>query len=180
MRKVLGFTLVESVSVVAVAVTVVSVAASPLGSLVDSTRVSSAANDVLAGLLMTRSEAIKRRQRVVMCKSADGSSCAGAGGWQQGWIVFVDRDNDGLRSADEELLHIQPALPASLRLTGTTPVAKYVSYAPNGATKLVGGGFQAGTLTVCTQGRRGPSGRQVILNANGRPRTQKVQLASCA
>ena len=46
----------------------------------------------------------------------------------------------------------------------------------NGATKLVGGGFQAGTLTLCRQSGRAGEGRQIILNAVGRPRVQKVAL----
>jgi type IV fimbrial biogenesis protein FimT len=174
-----GFTLVELLTVVAAAA-VLSVTVTALGSLVRATRVTAAANELLAGLLLTRSEATKRRLRVVMCRSADGRRCAGSGGWQQGWIVFVDADGDGERAAGEMLLQAQPALAGSLRLTGTATVARYVSYAPNGATRLVGGGFQAGTLTVCSQSSSAATGRQIVINAHGRPRTQAVRLASCA
>ena len=175
-----GFTLVEALSVLAVTGTVLALAVPPLGVVVQTTRLATASNDVLASLLLARSEAIKRKLRVVMCKSADGQSCTTAGGWQQGWIVFADANNDAQRTADEQLLHVGRAASAAMRLTGTTPVARYVSYAPDGATKTVGGGFQAGTLTVCVQSAKPGTGRQVIINADGRPRTQKVQLASCA
>jgi type IV fimbrial biogenesis protein FimT len=114
-----------------------------------------------------------------MCKSADGQTCAATGGWQQGWIVFADGDSDGQRDAAETLLRVQPPLAGALRLTGTSPVSKYVSYAPNGATKLVGGGFQAGTLTLCSASAGPAAARQIVLNSTGRPRTQKVQLPSC-
>lgn len=179
MQKPRGFTLVEALAVLAIAAVLVSVAVPSLGALADSTRLSTVSNELLGDLLLTRSESIKRRLRVVMCKSADGQSCTAGGGWQQGWIVFADADGDGLRGVGESLLRTQPALVGTLRLTGTLPVAKYVSYTPNGATKTVGGGFQAGTLTLCSRSAGPSPGRQIVINANGRPRTQKVLLPSC-
>lgn len=179
MDKARGFTFVECLAVLAVAGVLASVAVPSFGSLLRSTRLSAAGSELLAGLLLTRSEAIKRRVRVVMCKSADGQSCAASGGWHQGWIVFADANGNGQRSVSEPLLHVQPALAGPLRLTGTGSVAKYVSYAPNGATKLLGGGFQAGTLTLCNASHEPGTGRQVVINATGRPRTQQVKLAAC-
>jgi type IV fimbrial biogenesis protein FimT len=174
-----GFTLVEMLAVLAVAGTLFMLGAPSLAAVLRVTRVSSASNEFLASLLLTRSEAMKRKHRVVMCRSADAQGCAAAGGWQQGWIVFADADGDGERAAGEPVLYVQPALGTTMRLTGTATVAKYVSYAPNGTTKLVGGGFQAGTLTVCSASGEKGTGRQVIVNATGRPRTQKVELPSC-
>ena len=180
MRQLQGFTLVEAVSVLALTAILVSVAVPAMEDLIDSSRVTAAANELLGDLLLTRSEAMKRHTRVVICKSADGQGCSAVGGWQQGWIVFEDANGDGLRGAGEKLVRRQPARSGSLRLTGTVPVAKYVSYAPNGATKTVGDGFQAGTLTVCAASARPAGARQIILNASGRPRTTKVELPSCS
>lgn len=174
-----GFTLVEMLSVLAVTAVLAAVAVPSFGALAASTRTSTATNDLLADLFLTRSEAMKRRLRVVMCKSRDGLACAATGGWEQGWIVFADADGDGLRDAGETLLRVQQPLGGALRLTGTSTVAKYVSYAPNGSTKLVGGGFQAGTLTVCSASAGPAAGRLVVLSSSGRPRTQKTQLPSC-
>jgi type IV fimbrial biogenesis protein FimT len=179
MRAHRGFTLVEMLAVLAVAGTLFLLGAPSLAAVLRGTRVSSAANDFLGSLLLTRSEAMKRRHRVVMCRSADAQGCAASGGWQQGWIVFADADGDGERDPAEAVLYVQPALDGAMRMTGTSTVAKYVSYAPNGSTKLVGGGFQAGTLTVCSASGQKGTGRQVIVNATGRPRTQKVELPSC-
>jgi len=179
MHRIRGFTLVETLSVTAATAVLVSVAVPSFDALMASSRLSTAANDLLGDLLLTRSEAMKRRLRVTLCKSGDGQWCSGAGGWQQGWIVFVDANGDGQRAAGEALLRAQPPLAGPLRLTGTAPVAKYVSYAPNGGTKLAGGGFQAGTLTVCSASRGPAAGRQIVLSSSGRPRTQKVELRSC-
>lgn len=179
MQRNRGFTLVELLTTLAVAGVLVSVAVPSLALLMRVTRVSSASNELLASLLLTRSEAIKRGHRVVMCRSADGQTCAPAGTWAQGWIVFADLDGDGERAAAEHLLHVQPPSPGELHLSGTAAVAKYVSYAPNGTTKLVSGAFQAGTLTICSGPNGAVSGRQIVVNATGRPRTRTVQLDLC-
>ncbi|MBA2963469.1 MULTISPECIES: GspH/FimT family pseudopilin [Ramlibacter] len=174
-----GFTLVEVLAVLAVSAVLASTAMPSLRALAASVRVSAAANDLLGDLLLTRSEAIHRRGRVVSCKSSNGSSCADAGGWQQGWIVFVDGDDDGQRDASEPLLQRQGALPADVRLTGNGSLARYVAYVGNGSTRLVGGGFQAGTLTVCRESAGPTAARQIVINASGRPRVQKTTVGSC-
>jgi type IV fimbrial biogenesis protein FimT len=175
----LGFTFTELLATIALGGMLLSIGIPSMAALTASSRVFSASSDFMASLIFTRGEAMKRHSRVVMCKSADGQLCTPIGSWQQGWIVFVDSNGDGDRAPTEPLLQVRQPLAASLHFTATSPVAKYVSYASNGATLLVGGGFQAGTLTVCSQSNGTTSGRQVILNANGRPRTQKVQLPSC-
>ena len=174
-----GYTLVEVMTTVTVAAVMASAAIPGMQGLASSSRVSGAANDLLGDLILARSEAVKRGMRVVVCRSADRASCAAAGSWEQGWIVFADVNGDGVRAPGEPLVSVQPPLAGGLRLTGTSTTAKYVSYAPNGAAKTVGGGFQSGTLTVCKGSPDPVSARQIIISSSGRPRTQKVQLPSC-
>lgn len=157
----------------------ISLAIPSFNALVGSVRITSASNDLLGAIHLARGEAMKRRHRVVVCKSAEGQACTGSGGWQQGWIVFADRNSDGQRSPGEQLLHRAGALDPSMRLTGNATLAAYVSYAPDGATRSVGGGFQAGTLTVCRIVDGGSTARQIVISAGGRPRTQRVSVASC-
>lgn len=175
-----GFTLVELCVVSAVAAILVGVAAPSMKSTIRSIRLSSASNDLLAGLLMARSEAIKRNGRAVVCKSSDGISCASAGGWEQGWIVFHDTNNHGVRDGGEAIVQRQEALSGELRVTGNLNLTRYVSYAPTGSTKLAGGAFQAGTITLCTQSADGGEARQIILSSAGRPRVLKTQVSACA
>jgi type IV fimbrial biogenesis protein FimT len=147
--------------------------------MIASLRITAATNSFLAGLLLARSESIKRHTRVVLCKSADGSTCAEAGDWDQGWIVFQDTDDDASRSPSELLIWREPPLDAGIRLSGNSSVASYVSFAPTGGTKLASGAFQAGTLTVCNRRSNGFTGRQIVVNAVGRPRIQKVTVPAC-
>ena len=174
-----GFSLVETLSVLAVAGVLAGVAVPSMRSLGGSMRVSSASNELLADLLLARSEAAKRRTRVVVCKSGDGQACATTGTWQQGWIVFADLDGNGLRAPAEPLLQRQPGGSAALRISGNASVASYVAYVGNGSTRVTNGGFQAGTLTVCQASGHATPARQIVINATGRPRVQKATVDSC-
>ena len=175
-----GFTLVELMMVLAVVAILLTVAVPSFGAIMHSSKLTSASNSLLSSMLLARSEAIKRRSRVTLCKTADGISCAAAGGWEQGWIVFHDANDSGARESGEMVIEWMQHLPDSLRLTGNTTVAKYVSFVPTGVTRLVGGGFQAGTVTVCNASGASTEARQIIISSAGRARVQKVSATSCA
>ncbi len=178
-RPAAGYTLIELLVVMSIAAVLAGSATPAMIGFIKSVRLTSATNDLFASLLMARSEAIKRRARVALCKSSGGSTCASAGGWEQGWIVFQDMNNSGTRQPGEEILLNAPAMPGGLRLGGNLNVERYVSYSSTGAAKLVGGAFQAGTITLCNESAASSEGRQIILSSSGRPRVAKTRLDSC-
>jgi len=174
-----GLTLVELLVVLAIAGILLGTAVPSFKGLIRSMKLTDAANDLFASLVLARSEAAKRHSRVTMCKSADGSTCARTGGWEQGWIVFDDADSDGIRDDSEQIVQTVGPLPADMRLSGNLNVSKYISYAPTGETKMASGAFQAGTVTLCNVSSGGEDARQIVLNATGRPRAQRARVASC-
>jgi type IV fimbrial biogenesis protein FimT len=178
-RRPRGFTLIELAAVLAILAILVGIAAPAMTATLKSVQLSSASNDLFGSLLVARSEAIKRSGRVVVCTSADGISCTGAGGWEQGWIVFHDSNNDGMHGNGEAVIQRVQALALELRVTGNLNVAHYVSYAPTGATRLLGGGFQSGTFTLCRQSAGAGEARQIVISSSGRPRVQKSQVPRC-
>ena len=178
-RGVCGFTLIEVLVVMAIVSALTAVAVPSFRSMADSLRLTAASNAFLAHLYLARSEAIKRRGRVVVCKSPDGLACAASGGWEQGRLIFHDANNNGVLDAGELVIATEDRLQPGLRLTGNQTVARYVSFDAMGTTRLVGGGFQAGTLTLCRQALAPNEARQIILNALGRPRVHKVQVDAC-
>lgn len=176
----LGFTLVEIMVVLAIASILLGAGIPAFIHLVRSVKLSTATNDLLGSILLARSEAAKRHARAVVCKSTDGASCAQAGGWEQGWIVFHDANNNGTTDPDETIVSRVQALPTDLHLSGNLNVARYLSYAPTGESKLISGAFQAGTITLCNPSLRGGEARTIIINSSGRPRVQKAWVANCA
>jgi len=174
-----GFTLVETLVTVCLAGVLLAVALPSVHSVGMSMKLAGFANALLSHMHFARSEAIKRNAPVVVCKSSDGTSCSTRGGWEQGWIVFHDASRNGSREPPEQLLQRLDALPAGFRFRGNLNVERYVSFSPTGSTRTAAGAFQAGTLTVCRVSAEATQGRQVVINAVGRPRIQKVDLASC-
>jgi len=174
-----GATLAELLVVLAIAAILAGLAIPGFASLVHSSRLSAATNELLVSLHLARGEAIKRNARTVICISANGSTCATGGGWHQGWLIFHDANNNAALDPGETVIHARQALPDSIRLTGNSTVSKYISYAPSGGTKSVTGAFQAGTLTVCNVANASGAARRVVISSTGRPRVAKVVLASC-
>jgi len=83
-----GFTLVELMVTVAVLAIVMAVAVPSFTNLINSNRLTAQANEVLAGLILARTEAIKRNESMVFCHTTDGENCSvpPVAGWQ-GWLV---------------------------------------------------------------------------------------------
>ena len=98
-----GFTLVELLVSVAIAAILISIAAPSYVALTNTNRLATQANDILGGLMIARSEAIRLNQRVVFCRSDDGATCSTASGNWAGWLIFVDANGNDTPDASETL-----------------------------------------------------------------------------
>lgn len=179
-RRTAGFSLPELMVVMALIAVLLAAAVPSFGAMTDTVRLNALQSDLLAHLQLARSEAIKRAARVAVCKSADKRRCATAGGWEQGWIVFFDANNDGVRDAAETLVQSGDGAVGGLLASGNQNVARYVSFDSDGEARMASGAFQAGTITMCRASAGPVDARQIVINAFGRPRVQKSTVASCA
>jgi type IV fimbrial biogenesis protein FimT len=93
--------------------------------------------------------------------------------------VFRDSNNNGALDAGEPVVHHTQALPRGFRLTGNQSLASYISFAPSGRTRLVGGAFQAGTLTLCKESAPDLEARQIVINNAGRARVNREAGRDC-
>lgn len=178
-----GFTLIELIMALTILAILTGIAVPAFTELIKNNRIRTQSADFHAALMLARSEAVKRVSRVTLCSSSDGASCAG-GGWEQGWIVFNDDDNDAAVDGGETVLHIGSALTGGNTLRGNSNVSTYVSYIGNGFSKLTSGALQAGTLVVCDDRGFTSDARAVIISSTGRPRVLEathsdVSLSSC-
>ncbi len=171
--------MVELLMVLAIGGLLAGLAAPSFSALIHAQRGSALASGLFAGLQLTRIAAITRNDRVVICKSLNGSECSSTGGWQQGWIVFQDRNNNAALDPGETVIERKQALSPGWGLTGNGPVSNYVSYGSTGYSKLVSGAFQAGTFTLCPVTGSNSEARQIIINSAGRARIQKAVATAC-
>lgn len=169
MRREAGLTLVELLVTMVLAVVLLGIGVPAFGSLVLDTRLTTTTNRLVAALHTTRSEAVRHNARATLCKSSDGVYCVEDGGWDQGWIVFLDTAGDALRSDGDPLLAAGDPAMDGITIIGNAPVQRYVSYVGLGATRRVSGALQMGTINVCA----GDAGRQIVISRTGRIRVQQ-------
>ena len=185
MRKEKGFTLFESLITMSIAVVLSSIAVPSFDSSRKNGHMSANINAMHSSLMMARSGSLSRRERVTVCKSSDGASCTTTGNWAQGWVVFVDSDNDASIDINEQIIKVKQQLPGDgISFIGNSLVDDYISYALSGRTQTTGGGIQRGTLVLCDDRGFTHDARAIVLNAVGRARVdhatdRDVSFSSC-
>lgn len=110
MRLQQGFTLIELLVSVAIVAIMIRLAVPSYQFIINSSRISSELNGLLATFQIARSEAIRRGLSVTVCSSANGSTCSGSNNWKTGWLVFVDLNNNASLDTGDTVLRQQVAL----------------------------------------------------------------------
>jgi type IV fimbrial biogenesis protein FimT len=161
-----GLSLHELLTSVSISGALATVAVGGIQPLLERQRLTADVNQLVSQLNLTRSDAVRRATPVTLCKSADGASCTPSSRWEQGWIVFVDKDEDLQVSGDEPVIRVQQSLSTghTLELRAALGRNDSVTYHPNGQSE------KNGTFTLC--GRHGAA-KTVILNRIGRARVSE-------
>ena len=168
--RVKGFTLVELMVTVAVLAIVSAIAIPSFASLINSNRLVSQANEMVAVVQSARSEAIRYNQRVYICSSSDGTSCAGASSWS-GWLVFLDENRDGAPQ-NAEILQ-QGVVKPPLQLTSALADGK-LHFRPDGLARGAGDALLKTTFKVCVATTKPAENIRVIeMNSGSRLNIEK-------
>ncbi len=104
-----GWSLVELTVALAILALLLGLGAPAYSQWLAETRVANLAHALADAIDRARSEAIKHGGRATLCKSADRRGCTTAGGWEAGWLLFLDDDADGAPDADEIVVGAEPA-----------------------------------------------------------------------
>lgn len=180
-----GFTLLELTATIAVAAIIAAVAVPNLAMFVKNMRLKSETYDLLDSFNLARSEAVKRKVQVILCRSAnpDAStpSCGGTSStWTTGWLVFASGDsNTTYNAGTDTLLARDDSAPSGVRIRTNMVADASLVYNPDGTANSAG---NTARFAVCDD--RGESvGRQVTVGSVGRAvvivGTPAAPLASC-
>lgn len=163
-----GVTLVELLMVLVIGAILLGIGVPGYGYFLGKSRLAGVTNELVGALNLARSEAIKRGVRVTLCKTAAADaadpSCDSGAGWQQGWLVFIDRGVAGIRDADDRILWVRSGATSDVSVT-VTNFTHYASYLPSGVSQGADH-LATGSFHLCLEGTR----RSIILNRIGRIR----------
>lgn len=104
-----GFTLIELMVTVAVLAILLTIALPSFRGVMQSNRVATSTNELIAVLSLARSEAIRNSRGSGACASAAGTGCDGT--WEQGLMVWADTNGNGEFDAAEAVLRFVAAKP---------------------------------------------------------------------
>lgn len=82
-----GFSLIEVMVSIFIMVIIVSIAIPSFASFSKSTRVDTTKNDLYFILQYAKSEALKRKESIIVCNSVDGVNCVDSTQWDQEKII---------------------------------------------------------------------------------------------
>jgi len=184
-----GFTLIELMVTISIASVVMGLAIPSFMDSINSNRLTATANEFVAALNYTRSEAVKRGIQVTMAPTS-----ATAAQWESGWTIFVDiNENEAFNddgdsnlcetnatngSPTEDCLlrsHDVLAGGVTLRSSTATNYKNYAAYRPSGdSVNHAGETFRVCDVTAATT-----KSRTIVMNFMGRSSVPGTNAATC-
>ena len=138
-----GFTLIELMVTLIIAGVLMAFAAPNFMAFKRNSELTSAANDLVGAISAARGEALKRGLSAVIVPAA--------GGWDQGWTIFVDENNNQIQDGNDIVIATQGPLPAYFTVTGQgsqLPTLSYIMFDASGYSRTAASVFQSATLTI--------------------------------
>ena len=163
-----GFTLIELLTTLSIAAVLGMIATPHFSAMLQDYRIKTATRLLQADLTLARSEAIKTRQTAMLCQSSDGQHCDNTLQWQQGWLLFIDANDNSQHDANEAIVHRASAIPY-VRINAANFLHK-ISYYADGRSN------NNGTFNLCnTSGTAALLfSRSLIIAKTGRARMDKT------
>ena len=164
-----GYTLIELLIVFAV-VSILALNIFPsISELLAQERSTIVTNNLAGALAFARAEAIIKQKAILTCQSDNGSECNRSENWHNGWIIFIDKNQNKQRDAEETLLRVFAAADNGTQavFNGAFGINHYLRYEPSGHA------FPNGSFHICNPNIG--TGKALIMYRSGRLRLSKIQ-----
>ncbi|MBP8307960.1 MAG: GspH/FimT family pseudopilin [Burkholderiaceae bacterium] len=160
-----GVTLIELLIALSLLALLVMVGLPAMGSMLERSRVATAATSMAVSLANVRSRAVQTGRPHTLCPSTRGLDCDPGADWSTGWIVFADRNHSGQREDPEVVAdRVEGGTAPHVRIRTTQGRARLV-FQPDGSA----GGSNV-TIEFCARGSAVDSARQLVVSNVGRAR----------
>lgn len=169
-----GFTLIELMVTVAVIAILAVVAIPNLRDFVHNNRLRATSNELVASLQAARMEAVRLNSNAIVCRSTNGTTCAGGTDAWAAWVVLADVDHDG---AADDLVRTGAAAAPVVVSSSESIDNSAVTFGPDGMARTAAGLPLQGSLGACITETALAQNRRVVRIRTG-SRFQVVQDAS--
>lgn len=126
LKKEVGFTLIELMVTVVVAMILIALGAPALNSFYEGSRSDSGISKIQQSLTFARSQAVSYGSRVTVCPLV-GSACSGS--WIDGFTIFIDNGAAGTLDGADQVIRVVDSFNSSDFVTVS---ANSVSFTPDG------------------------------------------------
>lgn len=157
-----GMTLIEILVAIVILTVLLGVGVPGFTNIIQNSRSTALANEIVTALNLARSESVKRAQEVIVCASADLNSCKGVWDGTNGWIVTLGVDG-------EDPLRVWEAPPVSAIIGQTGNTGDIVFNALGELSK------STVTLSTYFKGCTRDQARSINVNASGRINAKRVK-----
>ena len=172
-RKSGGFTLIELLVAISISGVLMLLATPSFLDLIRNNRLVSQTSNFIAAVNFARAEAINRNTRITLCINR-GGGCDSGLHWEQGLIVFVDK-NGNLEAEQHEHVRLFAPLAMVYTLRPNLNVNRLEYYA-DGSVRKTNGAWPMMTFRLCApdavDGNLSQRSREIRINATGRMRLQ--------
>lgn len=158
-----GFSLIELLVALAVLAIALSIAAPGFGRFIEEHRLQVAAQELHGALSQARATAVLTGQPISIAALDDD--------WTRGWMLFVDRNNNGIREPSEALLSTHASL-AHITVIPDRTSRRYIHYTPGGYSIQPSGAFHSGHFVLCASTQ---SAVRIVINRAGRIRRESSE-----
>ena len=175
-----GFTFIELMIVMTMVAVMAAIALPNIGQFIANNRLKAQMYNMLESINIARSEAVKRKVKTVMCRSADPTATTPACGgtsqtWTTGWIVYAKGDAaDDYNSATDTIIGIGNAAHDTVNIMSNGAGNNYLVYKPDGTLNETSQAVYA----ICDN--RGESyGKQISIKLVGRAAIKSNPILDC-
>lgn len=165
-----GFTVVELMITILIAALLLGLGVPAMQQMIINNRLVTQTNRLVTQISLARSEAVKRGQPVVLCRSDDPlaspPACGGdANDWSTGWLLFYDdNDNNDYDDGVDTLIQVNEGVTGAISVMTNGTADAFFTYQGDGTSFSTNNAVFA----VCNDDD-GSTGRQITISAIGRP-----------
>lgn len=157
-----GITLIELLIALTIAAVLLGLSLPSFAALKARNSVAASHNLMMTGFAAAREAAIVHRMPAVLCPGSSTTGCRKDGIWDGGWMIWLDRNNNGRFDASDTLLRSETGFDGELAIRSSKHRSR-VTFQPNGMA-------EGSNLTVKLCDSQGTPLRGLVTGNTGRTR----------